>query len=408
MTDTDALQRYARRRDPEAFAHLVESYQQMVYAVCLRRLGHEADARDATQETFIKLARSAGDIRAADGGASGGAGGSVVGWLHRCAATTSIDLIRGNARRRGRERAVAVADQAEPVDPGDTAWGAARAVLDDALGELPDDQRELIVQRYLVGRPQTQLAVEAGVSESMMSRRVRGALQELRECLKAKGLGVGLMALGTGLATESAVALPAGLSAGLTSVGVTGVGAGAGAKTGLVGVAWGAVLPKVAAGVFAVAGVGTAGVVGYQQFAAPETRSAAVVAAAVPPPVAAPPAVASSAQPVASAGEQDGQGAFFVYVMGAIDRPGAYTIPRDKRVSFIELLEMTGGAETLPQDERLVLIRRVNDDEDVSIYDGTVAELRAAGRERIYLEPDDLIRIGGASRFNNTVNEPGE
>lgn len=221
MTDTDALKRYARQRDPDAFAHLVENYQQMVYAVCLRRLGHEADARDATQDTFVKLAKSAGDIRDASGG------GSLVGWLHRCATTTSLDLIRKASRRRTREdKAVEMAELVTPAI--DHEWAEVRAALDETLDELPEDQRDLIVQRYLVGRKQNELAAELGVSESMTSRRVKAAVEDLRQRLHAKGFGVGLAALTTGLAAESTIALPVGLSAGLASVGVAGVAGAAG------------------------------------------------------------------------------------------------------------------------------------------------------------------------------------
>ncbi|MEM8495210.1 MAG: sigma-70 family RNA polymerase sigma factor, partial [Planctomycetota bacterium] len=179
-------------------------------AVCLRRLGHEADARDATQDTFVKLARSAGDIRAADG--------SVVGWLHRCATTTSIDLMRSESRRRGRERAAAVADR---VDASDLPWHDVRSSLDEALGELPDAQRDLIVQRYLMGRTQAHLAAEADISPSMMSRRVHAALDALRERLRGKGFGIGLAALTSGLGAEAAVALPANLSAALLTTATT-------------------------------------------------------------------------------------------------------------------------------------------------------------------------------------------
>ena len=218
MTDTDALQRYARRQDPEAFAHLVENYQQMVYAVCLRRLGHEADARDATQDTFLKLAKSAGDIR-----------GSLVGWLHRCATTTSLDLIRKSSRRRAWESAAAEpADASTPA--ADPTWAELRNILDETLDELPEQQRDLIVQRYLIGRKQNDLAQELGVSESMVSRRIKAAVEDLRRRLGDKGFGLGVSALTTGLVAESAVAIPAGLTAGLTSVGVAGVSAATGSS----------------------------------------------------------------------------------------------------------------------------------------------------------------------------------
>src|SRR5688500_14896572 len=40
-----------------AFNELVEEYQSLVYALALRILGDAEDARDATQETFLKIYR---------------------------------------------------------------------------------------------------------------------------------------------------------------------------------------------------------------------------------------------------------------------------------------------------------------------------------------------------------------
>ncbi|MEM7627033.1 MAG: TIGR03435 family protein [Planctomycetota bacterium] len=274
MTDTDALQRYVRQRDPDALAHLIESYQQMVYAVCLRRLGHEADARDATQDTFLKLAKSAGDVR-----------GSLAGWLHHCATTTSLDLIRSSARRRRRERAAteAAARSASAADPE---WAEVRAALDEALDKLPDDQRDLIVQRFLVGRKQNELAAELGVSESMTSRYIKAAVEDLRQRLRAKGFGVGLAALTTGLAAESALALPAGLNAGLTSAGVAGVAASAGTSgiSGATGGALGTGATWLVGGAAVVVLVSVLSVVLYLALSAPppdDTARAAVTTTAV-------------------------------------------------------------------------------------------------------------------------------
>ncbi len=44
--------------DREAFSHVVDQYQDMVYTICLRMLSEEADASDAAQEVFIKAFRS--------------------------------------------------------------------------------------------------------------------------------------------------------------------------------------------------------------------------------------------------------------------------------------------------------------------------------------------------------------
>lgn len=42
-------------RDENAFRRLVESHQAMIYTLCFRLLCDEEDARDAVQETFIKV-----------------------------------------------------------------------------------------------------------------------------------------------------------------------------------------------------------------------------------------------------------------------------------------------------------------------------------------------------------------
>ena len=242
MTDTFALERYAATQDPEAFAHLVSRYHQMVFATCLRTLGNVADAEDAAQETFVKLAHSAGAVRS-----------NVGAWLHRTATNVSINSIRSASRRRGREAAVAQSD--EVADPAVwREWQLVREAVDEALAELPEASRNLVVQRYLMGRTQAALAEEQGVSASMMSRRVTGAVEVLRERLRRQGHLTAMGVLTAGLGAEGAVAVPAGLGAALGKIGVAGVGASAvsaavvgsgGAATGLLA----AIKLKVVAGV---------------------------------------------------------------------------------------------------------------------------------------------------------------
>ena len=49
--------------DTAAFACLVERYERVLFSVALRMLGDAEDARDATQDAFIKVYQRLGDYK---------------------------------------------------------------------------------------------------------------------------------------------------------------------------------------------------------------------------------------------------------------------------------------------------------------------------------------------------------
>lgn len=62
MMAIQAITVYGLKKAPEAFKHLVETYQGMVYCACNRVLGSPAEAEEGTEETFLKLADRVGFI----------------------------------------------------------------------------------------------------------------------------------------------------------------------------------------------------------------------------------------------------------------------------------------------------------------------------------------------------------
>ena len=71
--------------DKEAFAWLVDQYRDMIYTVCLRMLGSDADAEEAAQDAFVKAYRSLASFQGRS---------KFSTWIYRIAYNQCISLIR--------------------------------------------------------------------------------------------------------------------------------------------------------------------------------------------------------------------------------------------------------------------------------------------------------------------------
>lgn len=170
--DFALLRRFAGFGDPDAFAQIVKRYSGFVYATCLRVIGDGSRAEDLSQETFFRLMRRPHEVRQ-----------NLGGWLHRTATHLALDSLRSETSRRKREITYTT-----ECDHEASTWAELSPCVDQALAEMPEETRMLLVSHFLLGKSQAQLAVEMNQSPSTISRRMHHALGELRSHLRLKGV----------------------------------------------------------------------------------------------------------------------------------------------------------------------------------------------------------------------------
>jgi RNA polymerase sigma-70 factor, ECF subfamily len=164
MRKTNLAVARAKEGDQEAVRFLYVSYSHNIYGYVRSIVRDDHEAEDVTQHVFAKLMTTLGkyDDR----------GVPFFAWLLRLARNVAIDHLRRN--RMTPTESVLDVDSGSGVDldEGDAVW--------DALASLPEEQREVVVLRHVVGLTPGEIADRLGRSEGSihgLHHRGRRALQ---------------------------------------------------------------------------------------------------------------------------------------------------------------------------------------------------------------------------------------
>lgn len=209
MDDAELLRRYAETADQAAFAAFVERSLPLVYSAALRQVGGDAHlARDVAQMVFVDLARKAAGL----------AGRPVLaGWLYTSTCYAAAKLVRSEQRRRRREREAQVMEELTCNDEPATDWSALRPVIDAAMRDLNERDREAVLLRFFENRGFAEIGERLRVGENGARMRVERALDKLHAALARRGIRSSATALGTVLATHAVASAPSGLAAAITA-----------------------------------------------------------------------------------------------------------------------------------------------------------------------------------------------
>lgn len=141
----------AKLGDMEGYRYLYSRYADNVYSYVRKIVRGDHDAEDVTQLVFAKLFTAIGRYETQ--------GVPFSAWILRVARNAAIDYMR-------RDRLVPVEDvRGEDHDFAEVGHDR-RRTLTDALGHLPEDQREVVMLRHLVGLTPSEIANRMGKSES--------------------------------------------------------------------------------------------------------------------------------------------------------------------------------------------------------------------------------------------------
>lgn len=260
--DAELLRDYAEAHSEQAFTALVQRHVNVVYFAALRRVGGDAHlADDVTQKVFADLARKASSLKER---------AVITGWLYTSTRFAAAQAVRSERRRKIHEQEAHTMHELHSAPEPD--WNTLRPIIDEAMDELNERDREVVLLRFFENRPLAEVGAKFSLSPDAARMRVDRALEKLRGLLARRGIASSSAALAAAFVTQSAVAAPAGLVVKIVSGALSQAGPATTATLAL----W-----KILAGV-TLAGVGVGVVVHEFKASEPSTTAAAAGEASRP------------------------------------------------------------------------------------------------------------------------------
>lgn len=160
--------------DSSAFDPLVERYERRVFAVCYRYTLNREDAKDLTQDTFVRAYRALRSFRGDS---------AFPTWLHRIAVNACLSYKTSPSQKRPMEELDETATDPRPSVEHDLEASLQKDALRAALERLPEKQRMTVVLKVMEDRTHAEVANLLGSSVGTVKANLFFAIQNLRKHL---------------------------------------------------------------------------------------------------------------------------------------------------------------------------------------------------------------------------------
>lgn len=176
-----ALMRRIVHGDEGAFEALYDRYSRLLYSILLSVVKHPPEAQDMLQELFVHIWHQAKQFNAERG--------SVYSWLVTMTRNRAIDRLRSKSYRdRQQEFANDEAMMLVPDDEISPLDGITisedRERIQNALAQIPAEQRDALMLAYFQGYTQTEIAELLQIPLGTIKTRMRQGLIKLSSLLQ--------------------------------------------------------------------------------------------------------------------------------------------------------------------------------------------------------------------------------
>lgn len=151
-----------------AFSFLYSIFNRPIYRFCKRILSDEQTAKDAFQETFVRIYEHRASFN----------GNNFESWLFTTARNTCINYIRK------RKRLISLGEQDYGYTPSKYMKIGIREHIDEMLSKLPLSLKEAIVLRDMQDMTYKDISEVLGIDLSLAKVRVHRARLKLKELLE--------------------------------------------------------------------------------------------------------------------------------------------------------------------------------------------------------------------------------
>jgi uncharacterized protein (TIGR03435 family) len=268
MNDDMALVReYTASQSETAFETLVSCHVNLVYSAALRQVRDPHLAEEISQAVFVILARKAGSL---------GSQTILSGWLYRAARFAAADALKTRRRRQRREQEACMQSTFDD-HPMDAAWRELSPLLDEAMAQLRDKDRDALVLRYFENKSLREVGDALGLQERAAQKRVARGLEKLHAFFARRGIASTTAIIANAVSAHSIQAAPVALTKSITAVAVTKGATVSGSTLTLIKgalkiMAWTKMKTAVVVGVAALLVAGTTTVV-VKKFISPPVES---------------------------------------------------------------------------------------------------------------------------------------